>query len=132
MGFAGTFLSKKFPAPSKISLRPHIPCASGNRLCNVYGNRYRIYVLKSMPERFYSAKFLKSQISITQLIILSRKTQCNCVLIKVLLDFFHGQEFSLCENGLRPPHLSLRFPKGLSKTFIKMQLHCIFRNKIKI
>ena len=31
MGFAGTFL-KKFPAPSKISLRPHIPCASGNRL----------------------------------------------------------------------------------------------------
>ena len=32
MGFAETFLSKKFPAPSKISLRPHIPCASGNRL----------------------------------------------------------------------------------------------------
>ena len=32
MEFAGTFLSKKFPAPSKISLRPHIPCASGNRL----------------------------------------------------------------------------------------------------
>ena len=31
MGFAGTFL-KKFPAPSKIFLRPHIPCASGNRL----------------------------------------------------------------------------------------------------
>ena len=31
MGFAVTFL-KKFPAPSKISLRPHIPCASGNRL----------------------------------------------------------------------------------------------------
>ena len=57
-------------------------------LCNVYGNRYRIYVLKSMPERFYSAKFLKSQISITQLIILSRKTQCNCVLIKVSLEPF--------------------------------------------
>ena len=32
MGFAGTFLSKKFSAPSKISLRPHIPCACGNRL----------------------------------------------------------------------------------------------------
>ena len=31
MGFAGTFL-KKFPAHSKIFLRPHIPCASGNRL----------------------------------------------------------------------------------------------------
>ena len=28
----GTFLSQKFPAPSKISLRPHIPCACGNRL----------------------------------------------------------------------------------------------------
>ena len=81
-------LIKKIPAPSKISLRPHIPCAYGNRFCNVYGNRYRIYVLKSMPERFYSAKFLKSQISITQLIILSRKTQCNCVLIKVLIELF--------------------------------------------
>ena len=31
MDIAGTFL-KKFPAPSKIFLRPHIPCASGNRL----------------------------------------------------------------------------------------------------
>ena len=63
MGFAGTFLSKKFPAPSKISLRPHIPCASGNRLCNIYGNRYRIYVLKSLPERFYSAKFEKTNLN---------------------------------------------------------------------
>jgi len=61
VGFAGTFLSKKFPAPSKISLRPHIPCACGNRLCNVFGNRYRIYVLKSMQERFYSAEFEKSK-----------------------------------------------------------------------
>ena len=33
-------------------------------------------------------KDLENQISITQLIILFRKTQCNCVLIKVLLDFF--------------------------------------------
>ena len=31
MGFAGTFL-KKFSAHSKISLRPHIPCACGNRI----------------------------------------------------------------------------------------------------
>ena len=62
MGFAGTFL-KKFPAPSKISLRPHIPCASGNRLCNVYGNRYRIYVLKSMQRRFYSIKFEKTNLN---------------------------------------------------------------------
>ena len=59
---AGTFL-KKFPAPSKISLRPHIPCASGNRLCNVYSNRYRIYVLKSMQERFYSAKLEKTNLN---------------------------------------------------------------------
>ena len=63
MGFAETFLSKKFPAPSKISLRPHIPCASGNRLCNVYSNIYRIYVLKSMQERFYSAKFEKTNLN---------------------------------------------------------------------
>ena len=57
--FAETFLSKKFPAPSKISLRPHIPCASGNRLYNVYGNRYRIYGLKAMQRRIFLAKFLK-------------------------------------------------------------------------
>ena len=43
-------------------------------------------------------KDLENQISITQLITLFRKTQCNCVLIKVLLDFFQkiagcGTEF---------------------------------------
>ena len=31
-------------------------------LCNVYGNRYRIYVLKSMQERFYSIKFEKTNL----------------------------------------------------------------------
>ena len=35
------------------------------------------------------------------------------------LTSFLGQEFSLCENKLRSPHLSLRFPKSLSKTFTK-------------
>ena len=65
VGFTGTFLSKKFPAPSKISLRPHIPCACGNRLCNVYGNRYMIYVLKSTQKRFYQTKFEKIKILIT-------------------------------------------------------------------
>ena len=55
----GTFLSQKFPAPSKISLRPHIPCASGNRLYNVYGNRYRIYGLKAMQRRFFCKVFEK-------------------------------------------------------------------------
>ena len=43
VGFAETFLSKKFPAPSKISLRPHIPCASGNKPYKVFGNGYRTY-----------------------------------------------------------------------------------------
>ena len=32
-------------------------------LCNVYGNRYRIYGLKSMPEKFYSAKFEKRNLN---------------------------------------------------------------------
>ena len=57
----GTFLSQKFPAPSKISLRPHIPCASGNRLYNVYGNRYRIYGLKAMQRRFFWQNFWKNK-----------------------------------------------------------------------
>ena len=61
MGFAGTFLSKKFPAPSKISLRPHIPCASGNRLCNVYGNRYRIYGFKNNAGDILFDKALENQ-----------------------------------------------------------------------
>ena len=43
VGLQETFLSKKFPAPSKISLRPHIPCASGNKPCKVFGNGYRTY-----------------------------------------------------------------------------------------
>ena len=54
---------KKVPCTFKNSLRPHIPCASGNRLCNVYSNRYRIYVLKSIQERFYSAKFEKTNLN---------------------------------------------------------------------
>ena len=57
----GTFLSQKFPAPSKISLRPHIPCASGNRLYNVYGNRYRIYGLKAMQSWFFWQNFWKNK-----------------------------------------------------------------------
>ena len=95
-------------------------------LCNVYGNRYRIYVLKSMPERFYSAKFLKSQISITQLIILSRKTQCNCVLIKVLLDFF--QKIAGCgteSHGFNQFHkykFSSQLPVGSGQ---KPLSHCV-------
>ena len=70
MGFAGTFL-KKFPAPSKISLRPHISCAYGNRL------------LQSLRQQIQDLRFKSNAIE-----ILSRKTQCNCVLIKVLLNFF--------------------------------------------
>ena len=31
--------------------------------CKVFGNRYRIYVLKSMQERFYSAKFEKTNLN---------------------------------------------------------------------
>ena len=38
--------------------------------------------------------------------------------------------FLLCKNGLRPPPFLGGAHKKSSKTFIKMQLHCIFRNKI--
>ena len=30
--------------------------------CNVYGNRYKIYGLKTMQERFYSIKFEKTNL----------------------------------------------------------------------
>ena len=83
----GTFLSEKFPAPSKISLRPYIPCASGNRLYNVYGNRYRIYGLKVMQRRFFGKIFEKINLN-NKTYNFFRKTQWNCVLIKVLLNFF--------------------------------------------
>ena len=53
--FAGTFL-KKFPAPSKISLRPHIPCASGNRLMQCLGKqiqdlRFKINAIKILFDK---------------------------------------------------------------------------------
>ena len=41
---------------------------------------------------------------------------------KSFTRFFHGQEFSLCENELRSPHLSLRFPKGSNETFNKIPM----------
>ena len=55
MGFAGTFL-KKFPAPSKISLRPHIPCASGNRLLQNFWQqiqdlRFKINVIEILFDK---------------------------------------------------------------------------------
>ena len=56
MGFAETFLSKKFPAPSKISLRPHIPCASGNRLLQSFWQqiqdlRFKINVIEILFDK---------------------------------------------------------------------------------
>ena len=31
--------------------------------CNIYSNRYSVYVLKALPERFYSAKFEKTNLN---------------------------------------------------------------------
>ena len=38
--------------------------------------------------------------------------------------------FLLCKNGLRPPPFLGGAHKKSSKTFIKMQLHCIFRKSV--
>ena len=61
MGFAGTFLSKKFPAPSKISLRPHIPCASGNRLMQCLRQQIQDLRFKINAKEILFDKVLENQ-----------------------------------------------------------------------
>ena len=62
MGFAETFLSKKFPAPSKISLRPHIPCASGNMLLQCLRQQIQDLLFKSI-EDFVHQSLKKSNLN---------------------------------------------------------------------
>ena len=61
MEFAGTFLSKKFPAPSKISLRPHIPCASGNRLMQSFWQQIQDLRFKINAREILFDKSLENQ-----------------------------------------------------------------------
>ena len=61
MGFAETFLSKKFPAPSKISLRPHIPCASGNRLLQSFWQQIQDLHFKINGREILFDKVLENQ-----------------------------------------------------------------------
>ena len=61
MGFAGTFLSKKFPAPSKISLRPHIPCACGNRIMQCLRQQIQDLRFKSTAGETLFDKSLENQ-----------------------------------------------------------------------
>ena len=58
--FAGTFL-KKFPAPSKISLRPHIPCASGNRLLQGFWQQIQDLRFKINAREILFDKSLENQ-----------------------------------------------------------------------
>ena len=60
MGFAGTFL-KKFPAPSKISLRPHIPCACGNRLLQCLWQQIQDLRFKINAKEILFDKILENQ-----------------------------------------------------------------------
>ena len=88
MGFAGTFLSKKFPAPSKISLRPHIPCASGNRLLQSFWQQIQDLRFKINAIEILFDKVLENQ-NLNNITYNSlSKMQWNCILPKVLLDFF--------------------------------------------
>ena len=61
MGFVETFLSKKFPAPSKISLRPHIPCACGNRLLQCLWQQIQDLRFKSTAGEILFDKSLENQ-----------------------------------------------------------------------
>ena len=60
MWFAGTFL-KKFPAPSKISLRPHIPCACGNRLLQCLRQQIQDLRFKINAKEILFDKVLENQ-----------------------------------------------------------------------
>ena len=60
MWFAGTFL-KKFPAPSKIFLRPHIPCASGNRLLQCFWQQIQDLHFKINANEILFDKILENQ-----------------------------------------------------------------------
>ena len=61
MGFVETFLSKKFPAPSKISLRPHIPCTSGNRLLQSFWQQIQDLRFKINGREILFDKVLENQ-----------------------------------------------------------------------
>ena len=61
MEFAETFLSKKFPAPSKISLRPDIPCASGNRLLQSFWQQIQDLRFKINAREILFDKSLENQ-----------------------------------------------------------------------
>ena len=61
MGFAETFLSKKFPAPSKISLRPHIPFAFGNRLLQSFWQQIQDLRFKINAKEILFDKVLENQ-----------------------------------------------------------------------
>ena len=56
----GTFL-KKFPAPSKISLRPHIPCPSGNRLLQSFWQQIQNLRFKINAREILFDKALENQ-----------------------------------------------------------------------
>ena len=60
MGFAGTFL-KKFPEPSKIFLRPHIPCACGNRLLQCLRQQIQDLRFKINAKEILFDKILENQ-----------------------------------------------------------------------
>ena len=54
-------LIKKIPAPSKISLRPHIPCASGNRLLQCLRQQIQDLRFKNNAKEILSNKILENQ-----------------------------------------------------------------------
>ena len=80
MEFAGTFLSKNFPAPSKISLRPHIPCACGNRLLQSLWQQIQDLRFKINAKDILFDKVLENQNL--------NNIAYNFVLIKVLIELF--------------------------------------------
>ena len=79
---------KKVPCTLKNSLRPHIPCASGNRLLQSFWQQIQDLRFKINAIEILFDKVLENQNlnNITYNFI--SKMQWNCILPKVLLDFF--------------------------------------------
>ena len=81
-------LIKKIPAPSKISLRSHIPCASGNRLLQSFWQQIQDLRFKINAIEILFDKVLENQNLNNITYNFLSKMQWNCILPKVLLNFF--------------------------------------------
>ena len=79
---------KKVPCTLKNSLRPYIPCACGNRLLQSFWQQIQDLRFKINAIEILFDKVLENQNLNNITYNFLSKMQWNCILPKVLLDFF--------------------------------------------